>query len=78
MKYAVEMGSVAMILLCVDPLLGSDPTVTNQHATAGELLEAVFFVIHPVAVATQRRSKHVSAATVELKQEKGCVFQVSI
>jgi hypothetical protein len=56
----------------VDPLLGSNnkqvPTATNQHATKGELLEAVFSVVRHVAVVTQRPGKHVSAATVALQQ----------
>jgi hypothetical protein len=41
---------------------------TNQHATTEELLEAVFSVVRSAAVATQRRSKHVFSATVELQQ----------
>jgi hypothetical protein len=39
-------------------------TATNEHATTEELLEAVFSVIRNVAVALQKRGKHVSAATV--------------
>jgi alkylhydroperoxidase/carboxymuconolactone decarboxylase family protein YurZ len=44
------------------------PMATNQHATAEELLEAVFSVVHAVTVAMQWHSKHASAVTVELKQ----------
>jgi hypothetical protein len=42
------------------------PTATNQHGTTEELLKAVFSVVRTVAVAMQRRGKHIFAATVEL------------
>jgi hypothetical protein len=35
----------------------------TQHATTEELLETVFSVVRAAAVATQRRGKHISAAT---------------
>jgi hypothetical protein len=38
------------------------PTAMNQHATAEELLEAVFSVVRKSAVVTQWRGKHISAA----------------
>jgi hypothetical protein len=50
------------------------PTAMNQHATTEELLEAVFSVVMAMTVAMQLRSKHASAATVELQQQKSCVF----
>jgi hypothetical protein len=34
----------------------------NQHATE-ELLEALFSMVRAAAIATQRRGKHISAAT---------------
>jgi hypothetical protein len=40
----------------------------NLHATIEELLEAVISVVCTAAIATHRRGKHVSAATVELQQ----------
>jgi hypothetical protein len=47
-----------------------------QHATAEELLEAVFSVVRAVTVAVQQCGKHASAATVELQQQKICVSYV--
>jgi hypothetical protein len=40
----------------------------TQHATAKELLEAVFSVGLSATVAMQRRCKHASETTVELQQ----------
>jgi hypothetical protein len=39
---------------------------TNQHATAEELLEAVFSVVGAANVATQWRSRHASTSIEEL------------
>jgi hypothetical protein len=50
------------------------PTAMKQHATTEELLGAVFSVVPAMTVATQWRSKHASAATVELHQQKSSVF----
>jgi hypothetical protein len=38
---------------------------TNKHATTEELLEAVFSVTRAEATVTQRRGKHISAATLK-------------
>jgi hypothetical protein len=48
--------------------------MTSPRATIEELLKAVFSVVCATAVAMQWRSKHVSAATDELQQQKSCVF----
>lgn len=62
----------AEILWHTDPLLGSDHKQTGsrgkQHATTEELLEVVFSVVRDMVVGTQQRSKHVSAAKIELQQ----------
>jgi hypothetical protein len=42
---------------------------TNQHATTENLLEAVFSAVQIMAVAMQRRSKHIFAATFEIQQK---------
>jgi hypothetical protein len=44
------------------------PRAMNQHATAEELLEAVFSMVCATTIATQCCNKHASTEAVELQQ----------